>query len=217
MSSIKVWDLPTRFFHCLLVLSFAGAFLTAESEHNRDLHVLFGYTVLGLIVFRLLWGFIGSRYARFSNFVCSPKGVVLYLCQLIKNQAAHSVGHNPAGGVVIVLLLLLGIASGLSGWAVYEDIGTDSFTEWHELISNAMLALVCIHITGVVVSSYLQGENLIAAMITGKKPGEANQAIANNASSLAWLVLVMVIGLWFWAWPDAKDLNWLLHTIVWWQ
>ena len=215
MFSIKVWDLPTRFFHWLLVLSFAGAFLTAESERNRDLHVLLGYTVLGLIVFRLIWGFIGSRYARFSSFVCSPKVVVLYLCQLIQKQAQHPVGHNPAGAVVIVLLLLLGLGSGLSGWAVYEDIGADWLTEWHELISNAMLVVVCIHITGVVVSSYLQGENLITAMVTGKKPGHVNQAIASNVTSLAWLLLAVVIGLWIWAWPASKDLNWLLHTLSW--
>ena len=216
MSSIKVWDLPTRFFHWLLVFSFAGAFLTAESERNRDLHVLLGYTVLGLIVFRLLWGLIGSRYARFSSFVCSPKVVVLYFCQLIQKQAQHPVGHNPVGAVVIVLLLLLGLGSGLSGWAVYEDIGADWLTEWHELISNAMLMVVCIHITGVVVSSYLQGVNLITAMITGKKTGHVNQAISSNVTSLAWLLLATVIGLWIWAWPVSKDLNWLLHTLLWW-
>jgi len=213
MFSIKVWDLPTRFFHWLLVLSFAGAFLTAESERNRDLHVLFGYTVLGLIGFRIIWGFIGSRYARFSSFVCSPKVVVLYLCQLIQKQAPHPVGHNPAGAVVIVLLLLLGIASGLSGWAVYENIVADWLTEWHELISNAMLALACIHITGVLVSSYLQGENLIAAMITGKKSADINQAISSNVVSLAWLLLAMVIGLWIWAWPATKDLSWLHQAL----
>jgi cytochrome b len=213
MFSIKVWDLPTRFFHWLLVLSFAGAFLSAESERNRDLHVLFGYTVLGLMVFRLIWGFIGSRYARFSSFVYSPKIIYLYFCQLIQNKAQHPIGHNPAGAVVIFLLLLLGIGSGLTGWAVFEDVSTDLLTQLHELISNAMLVMVCIHITGVVISSYLQGENLITAMITGKKQGDVSQAIFSNVVGLAWLLLVMVIGLWIWAWPPTKDLNWLLHIL----
>ena len=212
---IRVWDLPTRFFHWLLVLSFAGAFFSADSERNRDLHVLFGYTILGLISFRLIWGFIGSRYARFSSFVYYPKVVYLYLCQLIQNKARHPVGHNPAGAVVIILLLLLGIASGLTGWAVYEDIGTDLLPEWHELISNAMLAVVCVHITGVLVSSFLQGENLIATMIAGKKQGEANQAIVSNVSSLAWLLLAIVIALWLWAWPATKGLVWLRQMLPW--
>jgi len=216
MSRIKVWDLPTRFFHWLLVLSFVGAFLTADSERNRDLHVLLGYSVLGLIGFRLVWGFIGSRYARFSSFVCSPKVVVLYLCQLIQKQAQHPVGHNPAGAVLIVLLLLFGLGSGLSGWAVYEDIVTDNFKEWHKTLSNMMLGLVCFHITGVLVTSYLQGENLIAAMLTGKKLGEANQAIVSNVASIAWLLLAIIFGLWIWAWPVSKDMNWLLHTLSGW-
>jgi len=215
MSSIKVWDLPTRFFHWLLVLSFAGAFLSADSERYRDLHMLFGYSVLGLIVFRLIWGFIGSRYARFSSFVCSPKVVASYLRQLIQHKAQHPVGHNPAGAVVIVLLLLLGIASSLTGWAIFEDFGSDNLTQGHDLISEAMLVVVCVHIAGVLVSSYLQGENLIAAMITGKKPGDASQAISSNGALLAWLLLVIVIGLWLWTWPTSKDLNWLRHTLSW--
>ena len=114
MKRIMVWDLPTRAFHWLLALSFAGAFLTAESERYRDIHVMLGYTMLGLIAFRLLWGFIGTRYARFSSFLFGPSQVIEYLRSLVRLRPQHYVGHNPAGSWAIWLILLLGVASGAS-------------------------------------------------------------------------------------------------------
>jgi cytochrome b len=206
---ILVWDLPTRIFHWTLAVSFAVAFLTAESERWRDFHVLLGYTVLALIAFRLVWGFVGSRYVRFAVLVrCFPY-VVRYLAQLLRGHAWHPVGHNPAGVVVIALLLLLGIASGVSGWAVYEEIGGDWLEEFHKFTSNAMLAVVFVHIAGVLVASYLHGENLIVAMITGRKRGAAHQAISSSHPLVAMLLLTALIGFWIWAWPDSRDWMWL--------
>ena len=179
-----------------------------ESERWCDIHVLLGYTVLGLIAFRLVWGFVGTRYARFAEFVRSPAYVIRYLAQLLRGHAWHSVGHNPAGAVAILLLLLLGIASGVSGWAVYEEIGGDWLEELHEFTSNAMLAVVFVHIAGVLVTSYLHGENLIVAMITGRKRGAANQAISSNYPLIAMLLLTALIGFWIWAWPDSRDERW---------
>ena len=206
---ILVWDLPTRIFHWALALSFAGAFLTCESERLCDLHVLLGYTVLGLIAFRLVWGFVGTRYSRFAEFLRSPAYVIRYIAQLLRGHAEHSVGHNPAGAVAILLLLLLGIASGVSGWAVYEEVGGDWLEELHEFTSNAMLAVVFVHIAGVLVTSYLHDENLIVAMITGRKRGPVNQAISNNYRLIAMFLLTALIGFWIWAWPDSRDMKWL--------
>ena len=205
---ILVWDLPTRIFHWALVLSFAFAFITGESERWRDIHVLLGYTVTGLIAFRLVWGFIGTRYSRFAEFVRSPAHVIRYLAQLLRGHAEYPVGHNPAGAVAILLLLLLGIANGVSGWAAYEEIGGDWLEEWHELTANAMLAVVFAHIAGVLVSSYQQRENLIVAMITGKKRGAAHQAISSSYPLIALLLLTTLIIFWIGAWPEAKDANW---------
>src|SRR3989304_353344 len=112
---ILVWDVPTRMFHWLLVLSFTVAFLTAESERNRDIHVAFGYILLGLLAFRLLWGFIGTHYARFGSFLFGPGEVVAYVKSLLKRNPAPHVGHNPAGCVAIWLLLILGFVSAVSG------------------------------------------------------------------------------------------------------
>jgi cytochrome b len=206
---ILVWDLPTRIFHWIQALSFAGAFVTAESERLRDIHVLLGYTVLGLIAFRLVWGFVGTRYVRFTVLIRCSAYVVRYLAQLVKGHAWHSVGHNPAGAAAILVLLLLGIISGVSGWAVYEEIGGDLMEELHEYISNAMLAMVFVHIVGVLIASYLHEENLIVAMISGRKRGAANQAISSGYPLIAILLLTGLIGFWILAWPDSKDEKWL--------
>jgi cytochrome b len=206
---ILVWDLPTRIFHWTLAVSFTAAFLTGESERWRDFHVLLGYTVLGLIAFRLIWGFVGTRYVRFVALVrCAPY-FVRYLAQMLRGHPRHYVGHNPAGVVAIALLLLLGIASGVSGWAVYEEIGGDWLEELHVFTSNATLAVVFVHIAGVLVASYQHGENLIVAMITGRKLGAANQTISGSYPLIAMLLLTALIGFWIWAWPDSRDERWL--------
>ena len=212
LQRILVWDLPTRIFHWSLALSFAFAYLTAESERWRDLHLLLGYTVLSLIAFRLIWGFVGSRYVRFSECVPDPAAALQHLAQLTRGHRQHFVGHNPAGVLAILLLLLLGIASGLSGWVVYQEIGGDWLETLHEDASKAMLAVVICHIAGVLASSYLQKENLIAAMITGRKCGEAHQAIPRNYPLIAAFLLVTLAGFWLWAWPDSRDGRWL-HQI----
>lgn len=150
---ILVWDIPTRMFHWLLALSFAGAWFTAESEHYRDVHVMLGYTLLGLIAFRLVWGIVGTRYARFAQFVRSPSAAVSYLKSLFSRQPEHHVGHNQAGALAIVLLLVLGIASGVSGWMTYNELGGDWLEEGHGLFASLMLAVVGIHIVGVIAGS----------------------------------------------------------------
>jgi cytochrome b len=186
---ILVWDLPTRLFHWLLALSFAGAFLTAESERFRDVHVLLGYTVLALIGFRLVWGIVGTRYARFSSFAFSPARVIAYLKSFLSRSPQHFTGHNPAGSWVIYGLLLLGLVSGISGYATYNEIGGDWLEELHEGASNTMLALVVVHVAGVIVSSLLHRENLVGSMISGYKRGDAEQ----GARSAHWLPVVALL------------------------
>lgn len=194
---IQVWDVPTRVFHWSLALSFGGAFLTAESERYRDIHVMLGYTVLGLIAFRLLWGFIGGRYARFSSFLFKPGDVIAYLASLAQGKAERYVGHNPAGSVAIWLLLVLALASGTSGVLLFRDTGGDAMEELHEALSFAMLAVVLLHVVGVVASSIMHGENLVRAMFTGTKEAGPEQG---EGRSYAWLgVVILVAMVTFWA------------------
>jgi cytochrome b len=195
---ILVWDLPTRIFHWSLALSFAGAFLTAESERWRDVHVLLGYTVLGLLVFRLVWGLVGSRYARFAEFVRGPKAVLRYARDLAGGRPPHFIGHNPLGAVAIILLVGLGIASSVSGWLLYEELGGDWLEELHEALANGMLAVVIVHVLGVLFSSLVHRENLVRAMLTGKKRGETRDAIPGAKTWVGLLLLIALAG--FWAW-----------------
>ena len=170
-TKIRVWDLPTRLFHWLLAASFAGAFLTAESERLRDAHVILGYTMLGLVAFRLVWGILGPRYARFSSFAFGPRAVLGYLKSLLTRSPQHYLGHNPAGSWAIYALLALAALAGATGYATYNDIGGHAMEEVHEAIANGLLGAVIVHIAGVLASSLLHGENLVRSMITGYKAG----------------------------------------------
>jgi cytochrome b len=193
---ILVWDMPTRLFHWLLAASFAGAFLTAESERYRDVHVALGYLMLALIGFRILWGLVGTRYARFRSFAFGPSQVLSYLRSLLRRSPQHYVGHNPAGSWVIYGLLALGVLTGVTGYAAYNELGGDAFEELHEALANAMLALVALHVGGVVVSSLLHRENLVASMLSGYKSGAAAQGIRNARWLTGTLLVAGAVALW---------------------
>ena len=195
-SRILVWDLPLRVFHWLLAISFVGAFLTAESERLRDVHVVLGYTVLGLLAFRLLWGFLGTRHARWSSFAYGPGAVLRYLRSLLARRPDHYVGHNPAGSWVIYLMVVLGLVAGVSGYAVYNDLGGKWTESLHEGAANAMLALVLVHVAGVVVSSLMHRENLVVAMLTGRKVGAPEDAIGRTRWVTALALAAAVAVLW---------------------
>ena len=182
-TSIKVWDPLVRLFHCRLVASFTLAYLSEDDW--MDLHVYAGYTLLGLLAFRLVWGFIGPRHARFADFVRRPSVVLEYLRELLVLRAPRYLGHNPAGGAMIVLLLLGLVLTSITGLAAYgaegygplagwtagqAGLGREAMEEVHEFSANLTLLLIFIHIAGVLVSSVLHKENLVRAMITGRKP-----------------------------------------------
>jgi cytochrome b len=200
---ILVWDAPVRVFHWLMVLSFVGAYLTSESERWRLAHVTLGYTLGGLVAFRLLWGCVGTRYARFSSFVRGPAAVMRYLRTLRTASPEHHLGHNPAGAVAIVLLLLASIAIVGTGWASYTDIGGHWIAELHEGASSFMLVVVLVHVAGVVVSSLLHRENLVRAMVTGDKQGPVSQGIQRRWRVLALVMLLVVLGFWWLQWRTA--------------
>jgi cytochrome b len=200
---IRIWDAPVRVFHWLLVLSFAGAYLTAESEVWRLLHVTLGYTLGGLLVFRLLWGVVGTRYARFGNFVRGPAAVLRYLRSLRAGQPEHHLGHNPAGAVAIVLLMGLGLAISATGYITYNDLGPGWVGELHELLANAMLLVIVGHLAGVVTASLQHKENLVRSMITGYKTGAAGQGIRRSWTVVAVAIVLCVLGFWWQQWQSA--------------
>lgn len=200
---VLAWDAPVRVFHWLMVLSFAGAYLTAESERWRLLHVTLGYTMAGLVAFRIVWGLIGTRNARFSNFVRGPREVLRYLQAMWTSRPEHHTGHNPAGALAIVAMLALTLVTAASGWAVLNDTGGEWLKELHELVANTMLAVIGVHIAGVLFASWSSHENLIGAMITGRKAGRPEDGVRRAWRTVAVLMLVAVAGFWWTQWRAA--------------
>lgn len=190
---VLVWDAPTRVFHWVQALCFLGAYLTFDSEKTRDIHVALGYILFGMIVFRILWGFMGTRYAKFSSFAFGPKRIIGYLVSLFKGKADHFVGHNPIGSVAIWLLLSGGLTLGVTGVMLLQDDVADIVEDIHGYATNAMLIVIGIHLLGVFASSFLHKENLVRAMITGFKPGEDSQGIKTAYNWLAAMMLVIVV------------------------
>ncbi|MCE1180729.1 MAG: cytochrome b/b6 domain-containing protein [Rhodocyclales bacterium] len=194
---ILVWDWPVRLGHWLLALAFVVCWLTSESERLQLIHVGAGAVVVAIASFRLIWGLIGTRHARFAAFVRSPVAIKNYLGSVLRQQPEHHTGHNPAGGWAIIALLSLGLLTSLSGWAIFNDLGGHWLEELHEGLASSMLAVVGVHLAGVVSASWLHRENLVRAMLTGKKLGEIDEAIP-SARPLAALVLLAWIAFMVW-------------------
>ncbi len=185
-NEIKVWDLPVRLFHWTLVTSFFLAYIT--EDHWMGVHTFAGYTIGGLILFRIIWGLIGSKHARFSDFVRKPGEIKQYLKDIVHFRAHRYLGHNPAGGAMVIALLVSLIITVVTGLVTYggkelagplaglmmgmPEVVSDAFEELHEFFANLTLFLVVLHVAGVVSASLQHGENLIRAMFTGKKAVE---------------------------------------------
>jgi cytochrome b len=198
-----VWDVPVRLFHWLMVIAFAGAWLTSDSEAWRLTHITLGYTMAALVVFRLAWGFAGTHWARFSSFVRGPRAVVAYVRGMIRGTAQHHTGHNPAGAVAILLLLGLTLVVAASGWAVLNEIGGDSFEELHEAAAIAMLVVVGVHVAGVALGSWVHRENLVKAMITGRKDVPQGDESVKPRAAIGMVVVAAVLALWWFQWHAA--------------
>lgn len=197
-SPILVWDWPVRLGHWALATAFALAWLTSENEDWETLHIGAGATILAIASFRLLWGLLGSRHARFTDFARGPTSVVRYLRSLFTSRPEHHVGHNPAGGWAILAMLALALVTGMSGWAYHLEWAGHWLKELHEGLAAIWLGLVVVHVGAVVVSSFLHRENLIRAMVTGYKQGPTGQDIARSYPWVAVLLIVWVAAVVWW-------------------
>ena len=166
---IRVWDPLVRILHWTLVLGFFAAYFTRDVAGSW--HEILGYIVLSVVLVRTLWGFLGSTYARFRQFVRSPSHTLGYAAKLLKGQQSRYMGHNPLGGWMSVILLLFALLTCASGWLYTTDRywGVEWVEELHELLTNITLVLVALHLTGVVFASVHDRENLVASMLHGKK------------------------------------------------
>jgi len=204
-ATVKVWDIGVRLFHWALVAFFVIAYISSEgAEHGgigEALHAWSGYAIIALLIFRILWGLIGTKYARFSDFIFSPGAIMAYIKGMFSGHPKRFLGHNPAGGLMVMLLLVSLIAISWTGLKAYEaegkgplaaapaitlsipvaqadddweygghgNKGDEFWEEAHEAAVYFMLLLIALHLGGVAVSSLLHRENLVRAMVTGRK------------------------------------------------
>lgn len=195
-SRIRVWDMPVRIFHWTLAGAFIGAYLLAETERQRQIHVMFGYTVLGLVAFRLIWGFVGTRYAHFGSFLYGPKRAFDYLLSLVQGSARRYAGHNPLGSWAVYGILLFAAATGITGYMTLNERGGEAFEELHGTLANGWLVLLVAHVAGVIVGSIAHRENLARAMITGYKRSAGGEASVPSRPLVGALLAVCIIGFW---------------------
>ena len=179
---VQIWDLPIRLFHWLTVLLVAGAYVT-ERFNWIDWHVRIGETLFALVLFRLLWGCFGSETARFRSFVASPAAAWVHLRHVFRREADLQVGHNPAGGWMVLLLLALLFVETLSGIYVYNEVADEGpLSAWvpasianaistvHAMGWYVLIAAVALHVGAIVLYAVAKGNNLLRPMLTGRKP-----------------------------------------------
>jgi cytochrome b len=175
-AEVTVWDRPLRIVHWALVICVAIAWVTPnvlDTTHN-----VAGYCVLGLLLFRVVWGFAGPRYARFSHAIASPRTVWRYARALASGNARRHLGHNPAGAAMMVAMLLALLVTGVTGHIqiTVQFFGVAWVQDLHTYAADAVLVLVALHVLGVVFTGMRNRENLVRSMLTGRKerrPGDA--------------------------------------------
>lgn len=211
---VRIWDIFVRIFHWLLAGTICFAWWSGEQGGEWMVwHLRAGYFVLGLVTFRVIWGFAGSRYARFSEFLTSPKSAFSYLKAMLSGRDKTYAGHNPAGGWGVMVLLLLCAVQAGSGLFANDDIFTEGplahlvgydlsieITRWHKLMFNALLGMIGLHVVAVVYHQRFRKEPIVQAMFSGRKPVEDASAEA-PASRSEWLkgvaaVLVSAAAVW---------------------
>ena len=184
--AVKVWDLPLRLFHWALVIAVAVAFLSSEENSAlNQWHVLSGWIVAILIIFRLVWGFVGGEHSRFSDFV-RPSRIGDHLRGLFSAHSQPSLGHNPLGAISVIILLALAAATVWTG---------ASGMEVHEIVGWTLLAMIAVHIAAVIIMSLVERENLVRAMIRGDKPARRHPGArsARPPSAVALIVALAVL------------------------
>lgn len=190
----RVWDLPTRLFHWALATLLVFSIVTAKVGGNWiDWHMRSGYAILALLLFRILWGFVGARYARFATFVRGPQAIAAYLRRLRAGQAATHAGHNPLGALSVLAMLAVLLAQGSSGLFANDAIASegplakfvsgatsDFATRIHKLNQYAIYALIALHLAAIAYYYFVKRENLILPMLTGDKPGRVGAPAADD-------------------------------------
>jgi len=203
-SLVRIWDLPVRLFHWLLVLLVITLFVTGKLGGNwLEWHKRAGFSVLGLVTFRIIWGFAGSYHARFLNFVRGPKAMLAYVKSLPDKEAPHYAGHNPLGAISVLALLTLLLVQAILGLFSNDDVMlegpyavlvskalSDQLTGFHKLNGDFILVLIGLHLAAIAFAYFYKKENLIVPMLTGDKKMSETETIpaGQRPAWLAWVI-----------------------------
>ncbi len=204
-----IWTLPTRLFHWLLAVSFGVAYLLGGDEEYLSLHAALGSLIGGLILFRIIQGFSGPKYARFLDFPVSPASVREFILSMKRSKAEHP-GHNPLASIIMLCILIAALASAMSGMLILASGETgmfgirirtgfdpDSLGELHEIVANTFLALVGIHLTGILIDTIFHPSNgTILSIFTGYKKIQAKEAVSSafhSGFSVFWFVIPLLM------------------------
>lgn len=210
---VRVWDAPVRIVHWLIALAMPALWWTAERD-EMEWHRRLGYLVLGLLLFRIAWGFVGGSTARFSSFLRGPRALIAYAGQLARGERAVVVGHNPMGGwSVLAMIALLACETTLGLFAVDVDglepgplsrfVSFDAgrlAAHWHHWLFNALLALIGLHLAAIAFYALVKRDNLVWPMVTGARPGTEATAEPLRAAPAWRLITVAILALALAAW-----------------
>ena len=215
-NKLFVWDLPVRLFHWLLVISLIAAWYTSDGERGLiEYHLQIGSFILGLIIFRIIWGVVGTKYAKFSQFIPNKKSLIYYLKNVKKEKEYKTVGHNPVGGLMVIFMLTLILSQAISGLFMNDDVFTSgpyyssansAVQKFMSLIHNncfdVILVVSFLHISAALFYLFVKKANLILPMITGYKTDSNNnsklQAIKSSKLLTAFIVITIVTLFLYW-------------------
>jgi cytochrome b len=188
-NKVLVWDFPVRIFHWGLAICFVGSWLTSESENYKMLHISFGYTGVFLLLFRLFWGFFGTKYANFKTFIYRFVEIKKYILNVFSKKKDHYIGHNPAAGMMMLFLMILFLLTSFSGFLVYKEFVESK--DFHEIFAYITMVLVIGHVLAAILMSILEKQNLVKSMVTGKKNGHSKEGI-KDSKLVVGIVLIVV-------------------------
>lgn len=210
MKKIKVFDWPTRLFHWMFALGFASAYFIADTADDESVlfpvHMLIGLTIAAMVLLRIIWGFLGSRFARFSSFPIQPQQLIGYLTSIFTSTKRRFVGHNPASAWAAMIMLLLALSLAVTGIMMVRGAGGESLEEVHELLANGFLVVVIAHIAGVVLHHIRHRDGTALSMVHGRKAaldGEASIKSSHPLVAGGFLVFIALLVLYQWQNYDA--------------
>ncbi|PWF42093.1 cytochrome b/b6 domain-containing protein [Massilia glaciei] len=198
--TVLVWDAPLRMANWLMMLSFAGAYFSAGHADWELVHLTFGYTLAGLVGFRILWGLVGTRHARFASFVRGPGAVLRHLRKLLAGRPERHTGHTPTGALAILAMLGLALAIAATGWMLDTGRAGEFTPQLHQGLANLMLIVALAHLASVFLTGWMHRQRLVAAMLHGRKRASPDDSIARSWRSLALLLLAAALCFWWLQW-----------------